>query len=176
MAATQYQHLHFFRKMPNADLARYFKAKEIALEVDLAELKENDSEAILEAFKTLPEAKQTNVEADFQAINALAFDAGIKALVDEAAFHDKDDSFAMAIAELPCFHSKVMWAFLNKRSYWKGASRFLHADNVSPSFWKKRIDLPPAPPYVEKEDIATLEKAISSFFYRKQGKGQGKRI
>jgi len=172
MAATQYQHLHFFRKMPNVDLARYFTANKIALEVDLTELKENDSEAILKAFKTLSETQQADVEADFQAINALAFDGGIKALVDEAVYHDKDDSFAKAIAEKPCFHSKVMWAFLNKRNYWKGASRFLHADNVSPSFWKKRIDLPQASPCVEKEDIAKLEKAISSFFYRKQGKGR----
>jgi len=176
MAATQYQHLHFFRKMPNADLARYFAAKKIALEVDLTKLKENDSEAILHAFKTLSEARQADTEADFQAINALAFDAGIKALVDEAAYHDKDDSFAKAIAEMPCFHSKVMWAFLNKRNYWKGASRFLHADKVSPSFWKKRIDLPPATPCVEDEDIAKLEKAISSFFYRNQGKGRNCKV
>ena len=172
MAATQYQHLHFFRKMPNADLARYFAAQKITLEVDLTELKENDSEAILQAFKTLSESQQADIEADFQAINALAFDGGIKALVDEAVYHDKDDSFAKAIAEMPCFHSKVMWAFLNKRGYWKGASRFLHADNVSPFFWKKRIELPPASPCVEDADIAQLEKAISSFFYRKQGKGR----
>jgi hypothetical protein len=69
-----------------------------------------------------------------------------------------------------------MWAFLNKRSYWKGASRFLSADNVSPSFWKKRIDLPQASPCVEDEDIAGLEKAISNFFYRKQGKGRNCKV
>jgi len=174
--ATQYQHLHFFRKMPNADLARYFESRKVALGVDLTELKENDSEAIFQAFKALSEEQQATIEAEFQAINALAFDGGIKALVDEAAFHDKDDSFAKSIAEITGFHPKVMWAFLEKRSYWRGASRFLHADNVSPSFWKKRIDFPPAHPCVEDEDIAELEDAISSFFYSKWGKGRNCKV
>lgn len=172
MAATQYHHQHFFRKMPNADLARYFESRGIALEIDLAELKESDSEAIFQAFKALPEKQQATIEGEFQAINALAFDGGIKALIDEAAFHDEDDSFAHSIAEITGFHSKVMWAFLEKKSYWRGASRFIHADNVSPSFWKKRIDLPPAAPCVEDEDIKLLEDAISSFFYDKHAKGR----
>ena len=96
--------------------------------------------------------------------------------MDEAAYHDKDDSFAKFIAKITGFHSKVMWAFLNKRCYWKGASHFLRSDNVSPSYWNKRIDLPQAAPCVEDEDIAKLEKAISGFFYRKQGKDRNCKV
>ncbi len=85
-------------------------------------------------------------------------------MVDEAAFHNEDDSFAHAIAKITGFHSKVMWAFLEKKNYWRGAGRFIHADNVSPSFWKKCIGLPPATPCVED--------ATSSFFYDKHAKGR----
>jgi len=143
---AQYSHKQFFRRMPNADLARYFDSIDVSLSVDLAELKENDAEAIFQSFIELPEERQALIEADFQNINALAFEGGVRTLIDEAAFHDGDDSFAMAISEIVGFHSKVMWAFLENESYWQGASMFLHADNVSPSYWKKRINLPPAPP------------------------------
>jgi hypothetical protein len=47
---------------------------------------------------------------------------------------------------------------------------FLHADNVSVSYWKKRNDLPKSPPHVEDEDIAALATAISVLF-RKEGRG-----
>ena len=52
---AQYSHMQFFRRMPNADLARYFSSSDVSLDIDLTELKENDSEAIFQAFKTLPE-------------------------------------------------------------------------------------------------------------------------
>ena len=176
MAATQYHHQHFFRKMPNADLARYFESRGATLGVDLAELKENDAEVIFQAFKTLPEQQQATIEADFQDINALAFDSGVRALVDEAAFHEEDDSFAMAISEIEGFHSKVMWVFLENKSYWKGANRFLHADNVSPSYWTKRTDIPTTSPCVDDEDISKLETAISDFFYTKKGQGRNCKV
>jgi len=65
-----------------------------------------------------------------------------------------------------------MWAFLNKPVYWHGAAMFLHADNVSPSYWKKRNDLPSLPPQVEQEDIQALAKAISGYFFHKEGRGK----
>ncbi|MCU7947934.1 MAG: hypothetical protein KZQ72_15075 [Candidatus Thiodiazotropha sp. (ex Cardiolucina cf. quadrata)] len=49
---------------------------------------------------------------------------------------------------------------------------FLHADNVSPSYWKKRNDLPKLPPQVEDEDIQALARAISEHFFRKEGRGK----
>jgi len=174
--AAQYGHLQFFRRMPNAYLARYFKSKAISLGMDFNELKENDADAILQSFLKLPEEQQAVVEADFQDINALAFDGGVKALVDEAAYHDEDDSFAQAISEIESFHAKVMWAFLGYKCYWRGASMFIHADSVSPSYWKKRNQLPPAIPCVEDEDIDALEKAISDFFHTKEGKGRNCKV
>ncbi|MBL1261750.1 MAG: hypothetical protein COB33_014620 [Thiotrichaceae bacterium] len=174
--AVQYSHEQFFRKMPNVDLARYFESVGISLGINLSELKESDSGAIFQAFLTLPENQRSRVEADFQDINALAFDGGVKALVDEARFHEKNDSFASIIAEIKGLHSKVMWAFLEKKSYWLGASMFLHADSISPSFWRKRIDIPPAAPCVEENDTDELADAISNYFHTKEGKGRNCKV
>ena len=41
---------------------------------------------------------------------------------------------------------------------------FLHADNVSASYWKKRNDFLKLPPHLEDCDIDALEKSISDYF------------
>jgi hypothetical protein len=169
--AGQYSHLQFFRLTPNTQLAAYFSSKEIDLGIDLVKLKEKATKVILQAFTQLSDEQQAQIEAEFQDINALACEGGIAALIDEAGFH-RDDAFIEAIAAMDGFHGKAMWAFLNKSNYWRGAAMFLHADNVSPSYWKKRNDLPSLPPQVDDEDIDALAKVISAYFYHKEGRGK----
>ena len=104
--------------------------------------------------------QKTEIEADFQGVNALACEGGAIALANEAHFHG-DESFIQTIQTIDGFHAKAMWAFLEQPLYWQGAARFLHADNVSASYWKKRNDLPHVPPHVDNEDIERLAEAIS---------------
>ena len=173
--ASQYSHKQFFRRMPNKQLAEYFDSKDIDLGLEFEKLKEKDSEIIFEAFLTLSEEQQNSSEADFQNINAIACEGGIHALVDEASFH-QDDSFTEEISAIDGFHAKAMWAFFEKHDYWRGASLFFHADNVSASFWKKRNDLPSALPHVEPDDINKLAKSISDYFYAKEGRGKNCKV
>jgi hypothetical protein len=128
--AGQYSHKHFFRHVPNHQLANYFNAKVVDFSVDLSELKEKEVDAIFIAFTALPEDQQAMIEAEFQDIHAMACEGGITTLIDEAHFYD-DESFVEDIADIEGFHSKVMWAYLNKHDYWLGATMFLHADNVN---------------------------------------------
>ncbi|MDF1817523.1 MAG: hypothetical protein P1U54_02695 [Immundisolibacteraceae bacterium] len=169
--AAQYSNRHFFRKTPNQYLARFFEVKGVGLDVDFSELKENDADALQTALNKLTASQTADIEAEFQDVNALACEGGITALVDEAGFHN-DDAFIEEIAAIEGFHAKAMWAFLNMSKYWRGAAMFLHADNVSPSYWKKRNDLPSLPPQVEDEDILALAKAISGYFFHKEGRGK----
>ncbi len=169
--AAQYSNRHFFRKTPNHYLALFFEMKGIQLDVDFNQLKENDADRLQAAFNTLTNSQTSEIEAEFQDVNALACEGGIMALVDEAGFHG-DDAFIEEIAGIEGFHAKAMWAFLHKPKYWHGAAMFLHADNVSPSYWKKRNDLPCLPPQVEDEDIQALAKAMSGYFFQKEGRGK----
>ena len=172
--ADQYSHKQFFRRMPNTQLAKYFKSKDIDLGLDFTKLKEKDSEQIFNAFLELAEEQQATIEADFQNINAIACEGGIHALIDEASYHE--DCFAQEISAIDGFHAKAMWAFLEKHDYWRGATMFFHADNVSASFWKKRTDLPSAPPHVEPDDIKKLASAISKYFHEKEGRGKNCKV
>ncbi len=169
--AGQYSHKHFFRHVPNHKLAEYFSVKAIELGTDLSELKEKEVDAIFNAFTALPEEQQATIEAEFQDIHSMACEGGITALIDEAHFYD-DQSFVEDIADIEGFHSKVMWAFLKKHDYWLGATMFLHADNVSSSYWKRRNDLPHVAPNVDESAIKALAGAISKFFHTNEGRGR----
>ena len=171
----QYSHRQFFRQIPNAQLAHYFESKEIDLGIALSELKEKDIESMFNAFIALPETQQAIIEAQFQDVNAMACEGGVAALIDEATFHN-DDTFVKSISGIKGFHAMVMWAFLEKQDYWRGATMFLHADNVSSAYWKKRNDLPSTPPHVEDEDIKALAKAISDFFHTTEGRGRNCKV
>ena len=171
---SQYSHLQFFRKVPRTLLSEYFSSKGISLEIDWDKLKPSEVEPILDAFMQLGDSQQAEIEAQFQDVHALACDGGIAALVDEAAFHG-DEGFAEEIAEIEGHHAKVIWALMEKPDYWRGATMFLHADNVSPSYWKKRNDLPCLPPYVEDDDIKALALAISHLF-GKEGRGKNCKV
>jgi hypothetical protein len=172
---ANYSHKTFFRKTPNIQLEEYFKRREITLVDDFEKIKESDVEALFTAYNELSEDEQGIIEAQFQEINARACEGGIKALVDEAEFHH-DDDFADEIAVIDGLHAKSMWAFLEKPDYWLGANRFLEADNVAFSFWKKRSDLPNAPPYVDDEDIQLLAQGIGAYFRSKEGRGKNCKV
>jgi hypothetical protein len=172
--ASQYSHLHFFRRLPNNLLARYFDGRDEDIGVEWDRLKPTEMQPVLDAFLQLGDTEQAEIEAEFQDIHALACEGGVTALVDEAAFHG-DEGFTEYLAALEGFHAKVMWVFLEKQLYWRGATMFLHADNVSASYWKKRNDLPQLPPHVEDDDISALARAISALF-RKEGRGKNCKV
>jgi len=173
--AAQYSHKQFFRQVPNSQLGDYFQSKEIDVDIDFYKLKENDVDSLFEALASFSTELQASIEAEFQDINAMACEGGVAALCDEAGFH-KDDAFIKEIAVIEGFHAKAMWAFLEKKDYWRGATMFLHADNVSASFWKKRNDFPKVPPNVEEADINELAQSISEFFYKKEGRGKNCKV
>lgn len=161
--------------MPNVSLASYFQANDIDFFIDWAETKETHVDKIFAAYEQLSAEQQSAVEADFQDIHALASEGGVQALVDESHFYN-DDAFAEEVAAIDGFHAKVMWTFLNKPTYWRGANMFLHADNVASSYWKRRNDLPDAEPNVEDEDIDLLAKKLSQYFYKQQGRGRNCKV
>lgn len=173
--ASQYSHKHFFRRIPNFQLNNYFSSKNIDLGINFNNITEKDADAIFTAFTQLPENQQALIEAEFQDIHAMASEGGVNALIDEAYFF-QDETFVDEIAAIDGFHAKVMRAFLEKHQYWLGATMFLHADNVSSSFWKKRNDLPSVPPHVDDRSISALANSISNYFHSKEGRGRNCKV
>jgi hypothetical protein len=106
--ARQYSPLQLFRRIPNALLARYFQEKHAVLQqIDFSKLKEHQVEPIFQAVLQLPADKQTEIEAECQDIDAMASQAGVTALTDEADFH-QDAAFPENISKIDGFNGKVM--------------------------------------------------------------------
>lgn len=174
--AKQYSPTQFFRRVPNALLARYFQEKHgVLLEIEFDKLKENEVEPVFQTVMMLPEDKIAALEAECQDIDAMACQGGITALTDEADFH-QDTVFPEAISNIDGFHGKSMWSFLEHYDYWLGATLFLHSDNIAESHWKKRNNLPHLQPHVEPEDTDSLAQAISEFFHNKEGRGRNCKV
>jgi hypothetical protein len=60
--AAQYSNRHFFRKTPNFYLAKFFEAKGIQLDININQLKENDTDAIQNALNKLVSEQITDIE------------------------------------------------------------------------------------------------------------------
>ena len=172
----QYSHLQFFRRTPNGLLARYFTEKQGVLQdIPFDKLNETEVDPVFEGLMSLPDDKQAQIEAECQEIDAMACQGGVKALADEADFH-QDKAFPAAMSKIDGFHGAVMWAFLEHPGYWTGATLFLQADNISESLWKKRNDLPHLTPDVDNENVERLAAAIGEHFHSKEGRGRNCKV
>ncbi|QWF69704.1 hypothetical protein KEF85_09980 [Methylomonas paludis] len=97
--ARPYSHTQFFRRVPNALLARYFQDKHgVLLDVDFTKLKETEVELVFKGFNALSEEKHLAIEAECQNIDGMTCKGGITALADEAGFH-LDSHFLQAIED-----------------------------------------------------------------------------
>lgn len=165
----------FFQRVPNALLGHYFHEKHRVLrEIAFDHLEENrtTAETIYHAFSGLSENEQAEIEAECQDIDAMANQAGVTALIDEATDFHQNAAFPEAINQINSFHGKVMWTFLEYPNYWAGATSILHAENIPDAYWKKRNDLPHVPPHVQPEDSDRLADALSHYFHSKEGRGR----
>jgi hypothetical protein len=86
----QYQPNRFFRQVPNRLLEQYLTRRRVLADVNFGQLGETQVEPIYEAWLRLPEDVRNDIEQDFQEIDDLASEAGIKAILDEARWHGED--------------------------------------------------------------------------------------
>src|SRR5215210_2660457 len=100
--ARQYQPRQFFRHAPNRLLEHFVTRHSVLAEVDFGALTETQVKPIYEGWLKLSEEIRNKIEQDFQEIDELATEAGTKAILDEARWHDED--LAGRFATLNSFH------------------------------------------------------------------------
>jgi hypothetical protein len=168
----------FLRQAPNYLLEQYFTEVGLLGTIDFG-VKERDIDAMHEAIVALSEANRQQIEADFRDIDALASERGFRAMIDEAAWHVRnnprqhahDQDLTQRLANLDGEHERAMWVFLNRRVYWHGAMRFFEADIVAPSYWQKRKNLPKVDPRVDPAAINDFAQALGTYFHVMRGRG-----
>lgn len=164
---------HFFRRMPNALLKRYFHGKGVFAELDFAVMKPTKQDALLEAWALLPGSTRDDCEAELRLVHELCSESGWRALQDAAreVLQDGESAaFVAKLAELEDHAAQAMTAFLDHRSLWMWADRYHHADGLAR--WKKLQGLP----QVELTDTAAactaLSAAIRAYFLKEEHRGR----
>ena len=102
--------------MPKPLLGRYFhQNQDILQEIAFDELEETRkaAELIFEASTALPDQQQAEIEAEFQDIDSMAFQGGVKALIEEPSHPHFNAAFPEAINQFDSDHGKAMWTFLH---------------------------------------------------------------
>lgn len=170
--AQHYSIKNFFRQMPNALLARYFKTKGLFSELDFTAMKEGKPDELFAAWLALPDKQRNAMDAQFREIFEMSCEKGFRAIIDEAEFQlaaKEFTAFMEKLSALPSHFERAMIAFLDFNSCWKGATRFYHADTLP--YWRKRKNMGHKLAAVDDDSIRQLADQIRNYFHRTEGRG-----
>ena len=185
--AGQYDLRKFLREVANKTLKEYFERIGWDPGVNWEALTETGIEPLFEAIvENAPADKHADINRDFQQINEMATEGGIKTLIDEGRYRGLD--LAVELEGVAGLHDKVLRVFLDHPAHEGGQLRlfdvaryFNRADKLPGRSWRKRSGVPE----VERakgrgDEIAgrleegrkRLEDALSSYYKLKEGRGQ----
>lgn len=173
--AQHYSVREVFRQMPNALLARYFRARGELGEVNFETISETRPDALLAAWVELPELQRNEADAELREIFELSCEKGFRAILDEADWHLGQDAdarvaFVEKLSALSNHFERTMVTFLDHHQFWKGATRFYHADTLP--YWRKRKNLPHVPAAVDEASLGELARLIRTYFHHAEGRGR----
>lgn len=165
----------FFRQMPNALLSRYFGSRGVLNDVDFSGLSEARPDRLFAVWLELPDDRRHEMDAEFREIFELSNEKGFQAIIDEAEWHlatnpEGFSGFVDKLSALPNHFERAMVAFLDHKEYWKGATRFYHADTLT--HWRKRKNLPHVSAAVDDDSLRELSDMICDYFHRVEGRGK----
>lgn len=173
--ARNYTTKDFFRKMPNALLARYFHKENLFTELDFSTMKETKPDALFAVWLNLEETQRHTIDTIFYEIFDMSCEKGSLAIIDEASWQLQKNPvelnlFINNLSSLPNHFHRAMVAYLDYPQFWKGATRFYHADTLS--YWRKRKNLGHNPASVDKISTDLLAQLIGDYFHNTEGRGR----
>jgi len=158
--------------MPNALLARYFQEGGLFNDMDFAAMKETKPDELFEAWLEIPDEQRNKMDAEFQDIFELSCEKGFRAIMDEAEFHlpgDELTPFSEKMSALSNHYERAMITFLDHKDFWRGATRFFHADTLP--YWRKRKNMSNRQAAVDDDSIKHLAEMIRDYFHHTEGRG-----
>ncbi|MBN2585021.1 MAG: hypothetical protein JXL80_18310 [Planctomycetes bacterium] len=164
--ARDYSPKAFLRHAPNALLKEYFSGERALAGIDFDTLGESEIDGVFAAIEALSPGDQREIEADFRAVNELSTAAGVRAIVEEAAFWKKD--WAASFEAMANHYERALWTFLNDHRVFAVATDLAYMDSMTPG--RRRFVGLHLDPAVDTSDLANLEEELCKF-YARQGRG-----
>lgn len=159
----------FLRHIPAELLREFFTMARLPSSVEWDEVADGDIEPVFAAWQALPPTDRERVEQAFRQVHDLATEDGVRALVTESKFQNRDKS--EQLERLDGHYAKVLWAYIHDQPVFEVAATLYHADSLSPRFWRKRNGFPQVVPDERREAIVRLEQELSAYYLREQGRG-----
>ena len=79
------------------------------------------------------------------------------------------NAFTEKLAALVNHFERAMVTYLDHQAFWRGATRFYHADTLS--YWRKRKNLPHKAALVDAASVQALANRIRTYFHHTEGRG-----
>ena len=164
----------FFGQMPNVLLARYFHEREL-FKTWISRHEGGNPDTLFQAWLNLSDIQRNKMDAEFQDIFELSCEKGFRAIIDEATWQlqetpDELKSFVELLSALSNHYERAMITFLDHYNFWRGATRFYHADTLSN--WRKRKNLPHCQAAVDEGSLQNLAALIRKHFHLTEGRGK----
>ena len=173
--SRHYSTKDFFRQIPNVLLARYFQGRELFADMNFVSMKEGKPDELFEAWLVLPDDQRNTMDAAFLDIFDMSCEKGFRAIIDEASWQlretpDDLTAFIETLSALPNHFERAMITFLDHNTFWRGATRFYHADSLP--YWRKRKNFPHQEAAVDEASIQQLAGLIRNYFHHTEGRGK----
>lgn len=170
----QYSTRNFFRQIPNALLARYFNEQGLFGDIDFSAMKEGKPDELFKAWLALPDNQRNKMDAEFRDIYEISCEKGFRAIIDEAEWQmqeapDDLKAFVEKLSALSNHYERAMITFLDFNNFWRGATRFYHADTLP--YWRKRKNLSHNKAAVDEVSLKQLAESIRYYFHHTEGRG-----
>jgi len=159
----------FLRQTSNAILKQCFEREGVLAEVSWNDLLEHQIDVVYDRWQDLPEAQRLAIERTFEDADELAYEDGIKVLIEEGEFHGLD--LAPELEQLPNYRDKALYVWLNHPRVFEVARTIHHAHTLPQRYWQRRGGMPLRQPDVTPEGIERFRSAISAYFRQTQGRG-----
>jgi hypothetical protein len=155
-------------------LARYFQARGAFGDLHFFDTKEAQPDKLFVAWLNIAEVRRNEMDAEFRDIFELSCEKGFRAIIDEAGWHLGEEpnariAFVEKLAALSNHYERAMITFLDYNQFWKGATRFYHADMLP--YWRKRKNLSHQPAAVDAASLGELASLIRTYFHHTEGRG-----
>jgi len=184
--AGQYELRKFLRDVAPEILKQYFERIGWQPNVDWKRLTKKKDSTLFDVIRNAPESARSQIDGDFQLVNGLATDGGIRTIIEEGRFRRLD--LGNELKDVGGLHNKVLRVFLDhpsiddQPSILSVANRFNKADNLPDRSWRKRSGVPDVlHAKAPDDDIAEsleagrkrLAEALASYYQVKEGRGYG---
>ena len=169
MATLHFTPRTFLRHTSNHLLRECFGNLGVLKNLPWNEFADHDIDLVYDSWQNLPDVKRLEAERMFEQTEALASEAGIKAIIDEGYFHGLN--LAEELSTLESFRDKAMHVAIKYPHVFQVAGTINHAHSLSLRYWRHRGNMPLSQPDVSQSALDMFRDAISAYFRQNEGRG-----